>query len=403
MRVLASLFVFAGLLFGQATTVPDRTVKADKDGNVKMGATVVSPTAGVTTPSVYASGQVVNMAATLLPKFRLAAVKAANGTADAKVLFIGDSTTQGVGSTLSTTYPSYGSYVTRVAAGNLGVSAANGLAIPSLNADDRWTQGTGWLKQTAYGFAKVVYFSDSASGNLTFCPGASEGTFDSFDVYWLGNIGMGTLTATATGGSAVPINTSVAQGTYKTTATAGSAGTGNCVVLTATSGAVYVAAVEPWLSTTKKIRMGNGGSGGQTTTKWADSTANIGSLAAITAYAPDLCVISLGINDATASTATATVTANLQAIINTCKLSGDAALMTMPPSSSTPHSTFEALYVPAYYALAQTNNIPILDVYRRFGGVYATAFMSDALHPNQYGYWDWSSMVSEFLRSVIGR
>jgi hypothetical protein len=55
MRVLTSLFVFAGLLFGQATTVPDRTVKADKDGNVKIGTTVLSPTWVLVFPPITVS------------------------------------------------------------------------------------------------------------------------------------------------------------------------------------------------------------------------------------------------------------------------------------------------------------------------------------------------------------
>jgi lysophospholipase L1-like esterase len=183
------------------------------------------------------------------------------------------------------------------------------------------------------------------------------------------------------------------------TVTAASASTSNTVTIAATGGPVYVSGIDSYLAGTKKVRVGNVGVPGSTSAQWASDVALTG-LSYIRGYAPDLMFIPIGINDARDSVSPATLQANLAAIIVAAQVSGDAVLMTMPPSFGAPYTTFEPQYQAVYRTLSATYNVPIVDIYGRFGGVWQTAFMFDALHPNNYGYWDIAGAVSTFLKKI---
>ena len=339
-----------------------------------------------------------------LPNFRLAVAKTRNGLQDTKILFIGDSTTKGIGSTLTSTFPTYGSYLQYIKLGS-DTSVAQGLAMANLsNPDSRFVKGTGWTNYSGpFGFEHSAFTATAASGNLVFTPGSTQGTFDTFDVYYIRFSTGGNLSITATGSStSLTVNTAGASAIMKATVTAGSAGINNSVSIVDTSGTVYVLGIEPYLSTKPSVRLGNAGAGGSTSGSWATADGGFGSEAAIQAYAPDLCVISLGINDATGSVAPATFSSNLQTVITACQASGDVVLMTMPPSTGSPYSTLEPQYVQAEYQLAQTDSLPVVDIYKRFGNTYNSNYMFDPYHPNQYGYQDWGAAVSQFLNSIVG-
>lgn len=340
-----------------------------------------------------------------LPKFRLALAKTRDGGADTKILFVGDSTTEGIGSTLNGTFVNAGSWPTRIKmSGSASPPVTGGMAVYNIG-DGRWTLGTGWTVQGGFGFCNGgnnagAITENAAAGNLTFTPGSAAGSYDSFVVYYLTNSGNGSVTATATGGSPVTINTNSGGGWGRTTVTASGAATSNAVVIAPVSGAVYIVGVEPFLSTTPSIRKGNVGVSGATTGECANAST-FSSLPGIELYAPDLTVISLGINDASASTTAVTLSANLQTIITAAQLSGDVLLVTMPPSQNSTWLSFEVQYVAAEYALAQTDGMPLFDLFQRWGSVYSSLFQSvDGVHPNQSGYWDWESGFDSFLNSV---
>jgi len=229
-------------------------------------------------------------------------------------------------------------------------------------------------------------------------------SYDSFDVYYMTGNGFGnTLTLTASGGTPVIVNTNGSTGIGHTTVTAASAATTNTLTISAvgTNATVFVQAVEPWLSTSKHIRMGNVAIGGSTTTQWATDNASWGSIPSIKAYVPNLTIISLGINDAGLSTAASTVQANLAAIIAAAQVSGDVILMTMPPSQNTPYTTYEALYQPVYLFLAQSNSLPLINTYQRLGqGTWNTNWMYDALHPSSVGYWDMAGALYALISAT---
>jgi len=345
-------------------------------------------------------------AALQLPKWRLALAKVKEGAADAKLLVIGDSITNGWGTTnqLTAVYPA--SYPARLATILNGKFAtAPGLAaVPSTTTgtrtDARWTVGSGWASYANYGFGAQSMEGTAGSGNLVFTPGGGV-SYDSFTVYYTTYpSGVGTLTITATGGTPSVVSTIGSSGIGSVTVAAASAGTTNAVTITDAVNPAFVVAVEPFLSTTSRVRVGSAGVAGSTTTTWtADATA-FGAVSAIKLYAPSLTVIMLGVNDATASAAPGTVTANLTTLAKAAQVSGDVIFAMWPPPSGSPTAAYTALYYPAIANLATSLAAPFVDVYGRWGSTWQTAFQYDSVHPNDYGHWDIAEAISALLLAV---
>jgi lysophospholipase L1-like esterase len=270
--------------------------------------------------------------------------------------------------------------------------------------DSRWTiPGSGW-STAAYGFAALTdLIATSPASPVVYTPAGGQ-TYDSFDVYYIQNpgVGLGTITATATGGSPVSANcnTGASQVITKITAVCASAGTGNAVSVTGT-GAIHLIAIEPWLSTESKIRMGNAGIYATTTTEWA-SSGLFQTIMAIEGYNPHLTIIMLGINDAAGSVPASTVTANLSTILTGVRAVGDAIIMTIVPSSGSPYTTYEPLYENAIIAWAATNGVPLIDIYARFGYTWQSALMFNGQHPNDLGYWDVAGAVLSYIKQIVG-
>ena len=360
-------------------------------GTLVVGTLVLDPVVGINDP-----------VPALLPKYRLALGKTRAGVSDTKVLVIGDSTTAGFGAATTD-----GAYPARVAGIlNAQVPSAPGLALPiSLGTDARWTRGAGWAAPTQnIGFAANSCLTATApTGNLVFAPGAGAGTFDSFDVYYtMAGAVAGTLTITATGGTPANIPLGGAFAVFKATVTAAVASNTNTVTISvSTGGNTSILGIEPFLSTAKKVRFGNAGvSGSNATIGWINNDFPISSLASITAYAPDLTIIMLGINDAGNSYPATTLSSAISTLITTAKASGDVILMTPVPSQNAPYTTFEALYVTAYKTLANANSVPLIELNGRWGAAYQSGAMTDSLHPNDYGYADMASAVASLLTRV---
>jgi lysophospholipase L1-like esterase len=341
-------------------------------------------------------------------KFRLAMGRTRAGIADTKVLSVGDSTTAGIGSsgTQSGTPTSFPYQLASILGGY--VPAAKGLGIPpsilSGNPDSRWTAGAGWSVTTlGWGEGADYTAAAGASGTLVYAdPGVLA---DRFDVYFATNSGLGTFTVQATGGSSVDQATAAAGGVGKVTVSAGSAATSNAVTISGpTGGAVHILGIEPWLSTARRVRVGNAGVGSSTTSKWVASATTFGGPGCIRAYQPDLTIISLGINDATTAVAPATYLANIQTLITAAQVSGD--VIVIPPFPSAAGALANQLaYEPVYEQALRTLRVPFFDLYARFWKPGAEAIglpsgmMNDQVHPNAFGYADWASaFAAEMVR-----
>lgn len=348
-------------------------------------------------------------------KWSKALQRVRTGGADAKMLFVGDSTTLGAG----TTTPYLGSYShwLNQELNRSFIPAAKGLSIAHMSPDARWTVGAGWNLGTAQGFGWATwpstsngYFDSTTNGaTLTFTPG--EGVeYDRFDVYVFEYTGTGTATIQATGGSAVNV-TAGAQAlsagiVKKYTASAGSLSTTNSVTITRTNTTqLIVFAIEAWNSTKSKVRIANAGVSGTGTDAWA---ATVGFAPGVTprknieAYQPDLTIIDLGINSAVLNRDPATVASELASIVTAAKVSGDVIYKTMLPTNNATTAAREAVFVTNMIASGE----PVIDVFgliTAFGGgaAYNTAgFMFDTLHGNAFGYAEEAGWVLEALRRI---
>lgn len=357
-------------------------------------------------------------------KWRKALVDVRNGTADAKLLCVGDSTTAGIRSSTSATVPQNKSYPAQLAAlmNAYLVPTTRGLAIPKSSstaqvADTRWSAtGTfalgpfGSGSQVGWGNKSTYWYSTSSTAVLTFADGVNANTYD---VYYV-DAGGAAFTIQATGGSSVPVTVGGTLLPKKATCVAGSAGTSNTVTITSGTGGngrVFIIAVEPSLSTTKQARVGNVGASGADTVGWVSYPFNVtsntyGSLDCIKAYAPHLTIIDLGINDALVGTSQSTYAANLALITAAAQVSGDVIFKTMLPSSPAETPTSRIPMETAYVNGIKNLGLPVIDVFNRIGSytTYSAAgFMfggTDYVHGNDYSYGDEAAMVLTALQSI---
>ena len=363
----------------------------------------------ITTPPTINISTVYNFNPLYLQNFRLALSKVRDGAANAKILCLGDSTTHGFGCTTATGLGTLGSWPARLASliNTYMAPAAIGLGIPPISSahDTRWTNN--WVNNLGgFGFGNAAnYNAPSPTGLLIYNPGT---TWDRIDMYFLKTGSSGTLLANANN-STVGIATAAGAGNrivgvQTLTASALAAST---VSVTGSGGNVYVCGFEPWQSGTKQVLVGNAGCYGIQSSTAATSggaSQNWYALDALNAYAPNLTIICLGINDANATVSTATFKANMQAVISAAKVWGDVILLTYVPSGSgagANYPLYEAQYIDVYKNLATTNNCVLVDIYNRWGASYNTlSGMYDFLHPNNYGYWDIASAIFSVLKQV---
>lgn len=347
-----------------------------------------------------------------LQNWRRALARVRSGVGDAKVLCIGDSITTGIGSTSGATNPTITAYPSKLATllNNVNIPAARGLGVPPTiygpQPDSRWTVGAGWTKQS-FGFGSGAIFQSpaSATGTLVY---ADTVLADRYDVYYLKfTDGVASFNAQATGGASTPIPANGASSIAKITLSAASAATTNTVTFSWGAGnGGYVLGVEPWLSTTPKVRVANAGVGGSKSSDWQLSPIDFGSIPSIKAYAPDLTLILLGSNDmAQTGTTTAQTVANIAALITAAKVSGDVAVLSVPPIN--PAYVINAdgqPYVTSQIAAdAIARSAVSIDIFGRLGP-YSTAlglgFTADNQHPSDTGYWDIAELLFRALTTV---
>ena len=292
-----------------------------------------------------------------LPIWRTKLSNVFNGAGDARILFIGDSTTWGA---YSAAYPAnatssgWPALMSRMMPASLPASNASATPQAAGTTDSRVTLAGAFTQSNlAAGFAHWCY-TVNGTGTLTVFTPRDGVIYDSFTIYTQGGQGGGTISATATGGTTTNIVQPYSNNVVKTTVTAGSAGTSNAVTLSWVSGtSVQVIGIEAFSSTTRRIRFSNAGFSGSTSGVWTDANT---SLSAIKAWAPDLTIIMLGINDAQSNIPPATYQANIQTIITNAKLSGDVVVMTVVPSdpSLTTAVALEKSYACSLPSRAQT-------------------------------------------------
>lgn len=326
-----------------------------------------------------------------LPKWNNALSRVLDGTANAKIMMIGDSTYFGIGAT-NATAPFNGSPCTRMVQlmNAAGIPAQHGL-VPPGTPDTRWTLGSGWSAQLL-GLGSLACYGSGGVVASTFAE--NRFAWDKADCYYLQGPGIGTETFTATGGSAATATGNNATSSIqKVTATAASKLNTNSVSFVPTSGTAYCAGIEVYDSTAFKVLVANGGIGTVGAQQHAAATTTWGTIPFLNAYQPNLTCIGVGINDRGNGRTVNQYVADMQTIITGAKVWGDVILCTENPSQNAPQSTGESDFNNAILNLAATNGLAVYDYYGRCGSwtaYNAAGNVSDALHPNEFGYWDFA-------------
>jgi lysophospholipase L1-like esterase len=352
-----------------------------------------------------------------LPNFNLKLLQVIGNSASAnfKIAFMGDSTTaasysdgtqagllaqaipQQVANLLNNTGLLSGYVNKHVWWGN----GFNGSSIPTY--DPRWTLNTGWASASLGGNTSIS--STSANINAAvFQPALDSGeTYDTVDIYYIKNNFAPSVTVTIGG---------IPQGTVLNGSGTSSTLIKQTYSVTATSGAVSMAKTTPdatrfdilgvvcYKSNKKQIDVYNYGSSGKKVGDFSSASAYAWGLynALWDSIIPDLTVINLTINDTLQSTAIATYTSQLQAIITKAKSVGECILMTGLPQSST-YSTQQSLIYQAVRDLAASNNVLIIDIGYRWVNqtISSNFYAADFVHGNAAGYAD----VARAITNVI--
>jgi lysophospholipase L1-like esterase len=320
-----------------------------------------------------------------------------------RVLCVGDSTTAGVYSDSYTTatgsanqggpnsYPAQ--LAKRLTA--MGIPAEYSFCLPGHggNDDSRWSLGT-W-GYAAYGAGMNAAITSATAGQTaTVTP---TNVANTYIVYFFGDSGTGVFTAQATGGVSVSINTvETTAGIYgSAVVTASATASTNTITFTNTSGTVFVVGVESSDSANpNKVRIMGAGVGGSKATVW-NNTSGPGALNFIKGIAPDLTIISLGVNDGAVPDTTANVLAAVNSIAATAAASGDVLLM-----SAVPHDSVTA--VDGYNAAYKGTGKPYADLQARWGnkGPVMGLMTTDNTHPNALGYGDMATLVANTLTAA---
>ncbi|WP_088320287.1 SGNH/GDSL hydrolase family protein [Kineosporia sp. R_H_3] len=353
--------------------------------------------------AVPTPGPSYNMLPQNAKKWRAALAKVRAGTANARLLCVGDSTT--AGQTAANWGQNYPSVVTDML-NRYYVPAEQTFVFPRPSAgpaaDPRATMGAGW--SNSFG-----YWQATTSGSvLTIQPSQFTGppTVDTIEIWYIKNTGRGDFTVNVNGGATLAtisaLAGSLSVGKSTVTFTAASAPSINLVTVSAAE--VDIIGVNCFLSTKTVVQVGNCGQGAAKAQDWVGTGFAFTIQNAFVNYLPDLSIIDFGINDAGASRTSGQFSTDMQSLITRAvAASGDVMLKSMAPSNGAPYTTFEPQYIPVLNALAQSNSLGLIDVYSRWQS-YAVSnplgYYSDGLHPSSFGYADIAQAVFNGLRSL---
>jgi hypothetical protein len=384
----------AGAIASVQYTTLDRAVNPD-------GSATVSPVAN---PLRYT-------------KWRTAVSKVRDGSANALLLYLGDSTTLGSGAAGGTGYNAGGrahnravrlaaaltkAYLPAFAHGTIGSS---NVALATYQPfDPRWTYGAGWGPTALQGtLGKTQFFNNTTVNALSVAP---VGNVDTFRVLYSIAASQGTFSWDVDGGAATnigPNNGATALGMSGALA-AGSLGA-HTLNIKRVSGNVTIHGFRAYDSTTPQIEIMQCGCSGAVVADYAAQVlAYDGLLALQNVLKPDLVIFSMGINDWVAGTDLATFKANVTLLLQACQVNGDVLLVTPPPSQiTTTPLVQQQRYVDALIGCAAAAGVEYLDLWRRFVSyelAQPLGLMVDNLHPSGTGYADWAQAESNKIMSI---
>ena len=352
-----------------------------------------------------------------LPKWRKALSDAISGVADARVIFIGDSTTAGL---LPASTGSWSRTATALAAKLL---SARGVPVNAnsftgdqgrqggatfTTFDPRVTLGANWSSAAAgQSFAAGSPIGNTAgSGTFSFTPtdpvtGAAY-AFDTIDVYYVQNTAYGSFTIGVDGGAAIGATVACAGTRGLQVATRATTLAGHTVNINATvSGQIYILYIVCSNSAQKAVRIMNHGGGSYTSTNYLmgtvgdfTPTAALTNNALSAPLAPHLAIVDLGINDRRLAAYTSTFDTNMQSLITRLQAVGSDIILCKPVPSDITYSSFttrenQDLFDAAIDRLAVANGLQVYSKRARLQAYEISnpmGYYADGLHLTYGGY-----------------
>jgi len=267
--------------------------------------------------------------------------------------------------------------------------------------DPRATMGS-WTVSAGRTIGGLTLTSTGAGAQFVFTPSTPVDTFE----LYLPNNGFGTATYSIDGGAPVTISEAGAAALNKVvvTTTLGM----HSIAFNWATASFFLCPMVAYNSKAKEFRIINMGARNWSTTDWVTQDALWRPLPAIGTYAPDISLISLGVNDGRLSGAgnsIATFTTNMQTIITKALTVGKVGLVTPPTIDPAQEGSFTyGQMMTAYQQLADANNLPVFHTERLLGswddGVIAGTALNDGLHRSGPAYSSMGAGLVDFVVSI---
>jgi lysophospholipase L1-like esterase len=340
---------------------------------------------------------------------KLDGVKA--GTGRARVLCLGDSTTNGTGGGPDPSNNHINcdpfAYPSRIAVycTSRGVKAVQNSfvahAAGGADADSRIPENGDWQRLATASFGSAMMHNNAdteilpftpllAFDNFTLCH-VRFGGYGIFDYNIDGGAGFGPVNAD--GGTALrTLSHAVARGTH----------TINVAKTVADTTQVRMVWFEVWDSTIPSVQFFNAGGSGGTVSDLVTNANVLQGVGCITTFAPDLTIIVIGINDITAGTTESSFKTSLQTAINTARLSGDVILCS--PTPTTQSAVAQQVFSGYTRDLANLNGCSFVDLNYLMGPnsrADTLGWKANGNHPSAAGY-DVGAMAGYIGRAVLG-
>ncbi len=340
-------------------------------------------------------------AADLLPKWRKARSRVRLREGQARILCIGDSNTMGWDAAGAGVPSRLMSYPVGLAAAMSGLSASCsdgfGRALTSTTGysayDPRATIGAGWSAAGGASLGGEMWINSTDTSAIEFNPAEA---WDTADV-WVALDDAATLAIGISGDlhNFTPSTGSIVKLTYQAPSIALQA-----LQIARVSGAIRVIGWSLSRSDVKGISIYNAGRSGWRSDQYDDATSYYSPRNAISAVAPDVGLIQLGLNDFNQARDPALFGASLLSIAGAVSSAGADPVIIISLSPDGIKLYPWRRYVDEMISVADQIGAPIVDLGARFGP-YAQStsqgFAASALHLNRYGYFDAAHIINNLL------
>lgn len=319
---------------------------------------------------------------------------------DVKVLFLGDSTTAGVGADPSGSTDVNGSRVFSAPLKAKDWLNANG--VPAIAESVATDNNVGWGVMASYRpdasfsgtqtassrgntIGGTLYRTSDVNGGLNFNPGIA---FDSLEFCYVKASGFGAFNLVVDGGVHSNYSQSNATDQYIKQTISGLSLGMHTLGFLRSSGTIHGPGyVNVWNSAQKTVQIINAGARNWTTSDWISVLYPSRPLAALDVVLPDIVVIDIGINDYRQSgTTKATTKANIQTIISRVLANGGKVILCVPNPiisyNTVTDSWSQSAVLTMYQQLRDENpGVTLVDA----PAAYFAAGLSGATNPATYG------------------